>query len=79
MLEQHPDLVILDIKLPDTDRFLLTRNILELAPSTAVVATSAGSIPDERQRALAAGCVDYIEKPYRFLEMVEYLDRFSNP
>ena len=61
----HPHLVLLDIQLPGLDGLGLMR-LLKSNPDTAgipVVALSAHARHEDRQAALAAGCVDYIAKP----------------
>lgn len=59
------DLVLMDIQMPGTDGLTLTRE-LRSDPSTrelAIVAVSAYARPEDRERALAAGCDDYLPKP----------------
>ena len=61
----RPHLVLLDIQLPGLDGLGLMR-LLKANPETAgipVVALSAHARPEDRQAALAAGCVEYIAKP----------------
>ena len=61
----RPHLVLLDIQLPGLDGLGLMR-LLKSNPDTAgipVVALSAHARREDRQAALAAGCVDYIAKP----------------
>jgi two-component system cell cycle response regulator len=65
MQEQVPDLVLMDIQLPGMDGLSLTRK-LRAEPSMRnlrVVALTAYAMPDDRQRALDAGCDAYIAKP----------------
>jgi len=62
---RHPDLLLLDIQIPGRDGFAL----LEAARNTEgdqplkVVALSAGSAPDERERIQAAGFDGFLPKP----------------
>jgi PAS domain S-box-containing protein len=61
----HPDLVLMDIQLPETDGLELTRQ-LKSRPATSglmVVALTARALEGDTARILAAGCDGYIAKP----------------
>ena len=58
-----PDIILMDIRLPDLDGYKATRQILRERPGTKVIAQTAYAAQDDRQKALDAGCVDYISKP----------------
>ncbi len=66
ILKTHrPDLIIMDILLPDMNGLEATKKIKE-NPETReipVVAVTAYVIGGDRERALAAGCVEFIRKP----------------
>ena len=60
-----PTLVLLDIQLPTMDGYDVAR-ALRLIPAlrdTPIVAVTSYAMPGDRERALAAGCTGYIEKP----------------
>jgi two-component system, cell cycle response regulator DivK len=62
---ERPDLILMDLRMPVLDGYETTRR-LKADPALAtipVVALSAQAMPQERERALAAGCVAHIEKP----------------
>ncbi|MBG6082026.1 PAS domain S-box-containing protein [Rubrivivax gelatinosus] len=66
--ELQPDLILLDMQLPDIDGHEVMRR-LRAQPATAttpVVALSANAMPEEIQRALSAGMIDYWTKPLDF-------------
>lgn len=73
MLPLEPDLILMDIGLPDMDGLALTRLIRRERPEVPIIAVSAHSLPEDRARCLAAGCTDTIGKPFAFQEMVRYL------
>lgn len=57
-----PDLVILDIELPDTDGFFVTRQLKALPRPPLVVLLSIHSDDLSRQRGAQAGCDGFVEK-----------------
>lgn len=63
--EQQPDVILMDMALRGMDGFEITR-ALKQNPNTAsipVVALTAYAGEQDRQRALAAGCVGFVAKP----------------
>ncbi len=59
-----PDLVLLDIQLPDRDGVEVLKDIRrELGTSLPVLAVSASVMPDDVQRVLASGFDGFITKP----------------
>ena len=63
---ERPRMILLDLMMPGLDGFQVTRQ-LKGDPATAgipIVAVSAMARPDDREAALAAGCNDFIRKPF---------------
>lgn len=62
----HPDLIIMDVEMPELDGLAATRKIRELADFAAVpiVAVSAYGADQYRERAIAAGCTEYVATPF---------------
>lgn len=56
-------LVLMDIKMPNMDGYEATRIIKSLNPEAKVIAQTALSAYDAKERALEAGCDDFITKP----------------
>jgi CheY-like chemotaxis protein len=67
-------LVLMDIRMPNTDGYEATRMIKEKRPNLPIIAQSANAILEERNRALQAGCDDYITKPIYKEEFKTILD-----
>jgi len=75
-LDIRPDLILLDMQLPDCDGFEVLRR-LRAEPATAhipCIALSANAIPEEIERALGAGLSDYWTKPLDFKAFMASLD-----
>ena len=61
----NPDVVLLDIQLPGMDGFEVL-NIIRKLPkliNIPIIAVTSHAMTGDRERMLAAGCNDYIEKP----------------
>ena len=77
---EKPDLILMDMNLPELDGWEATRQV-KAAPETAavpVIALTAHALSGDKERALAAGCTDYHTKPVelpRLLEQIEALLR----
>jgi CheY-like chemotaxis protein len=73
----EPDLVLLDIRLPDGDGFEILEQMkqsgqIERVP---VVMVSAHSTPSTRLRALAEGAAGYVTKPFTGTELLSAVER----
>lgn len=71
-----PALVLLDIQLPGMDGYAVARALRQIDAMRAIpiVAVTSYAMPGDREKALAAGCTGYIEKPIdpgTFAEEVE--------
>jgi len=64
--QENPDLVTLDIKLPDGNGIELLKEIIELHPGTPVIMITAFGVVDVAVQALRLGAYDFIEKPINF-------------
>jgi len=62
---EKPDLIVMDIQLPDIDGLEATRRIRasEADGGIPIVALTSYAMVGDKERALAAGCTGYIEKP----------------
>jgi len=64
-IKEKPDLIIMDIQLPDIDGLEATKRIRasEADGDIPIIALTSYAMMGDRERALAAGCTGYIEKP----------------
>ena len=63
--DTQPDLILMDINMPDMDGYTLTAKIKGLPGfgSIPIVALTANVMRGDREKSLEAGCDGYIEKP----------------
>jgi two-component system, cell cycle response regulator DivK len=72
-----PDLILVDINLPDIDGTEVTAR-LKAEPSLAhipVIALTANAMPGDRERFLACGCNGYISKPITKNELLNTVEQ----
>ena len=61
----HPDLdlILMDIQLPGTNGYVLTKEIRKFNASVVIIAQTAFALAGDREKALEAGCNDHVTKP----------------
>lgn len=60
---ESPDLILMDVQLPDIDGIEATRRIRKKNSSTPIIAVTSYAMVGDDVKALAAGCNGYITKP----------------
>jgi CheY-like chemotaxis protein/nitrogen-specific signal transduction histidine kinase len=58
------DLVLMDLKMPLMDGYEATRKIREFNNDVIIIAETAHALSGDKEKAIAAGCNDYISKPF---------------
>jgi len=74
-LSRHPDLILLDLRMPDMDGFEVARRLRAhpAGQTCKIIAVSASVQSDVRQNSLAAGCNEFLSKPVIFEELQRVL------
>jgi len=70
------DLVLMDIKMPDLDGYKATKYIKEIRNDLPVIAQTAYAFTSDREKALAAGCDDYISKPIDSAKLLALIAKY---
>ncbi len=61
----EPDIILLDIQLPQMDGYTIARKLREIesVKTTPIIAVTSYAMPGDREKALQSGATGYIEKP----------------
>lgn len=76
--EIRPDLILMDIQLPEISGFDITRN-LKAEPDLRdipVIAVTAFAMKDDEEKILKAGCEAYISKPISIIPFLQTIEKF---
>lgn len=76
--DESPDLILMDIRMPDMDGIDATRIIKEVNPNVPIIALSAYALADSIKMAKDAGCDDFIAKPFKVEEFLAILERYTS-
>ncbi len=74
---QLPDLILLDITLPDMDGFAAARQIRQnpKTHSIPILATTGRTSYKDQEECLQSGCNDYLSKPYTHKQLVSRIEK----
>jgi len=73
--ETKPDVILMDINMPDMDGITATENIRRDFPHTQIIILSVQSDPNYMRRAMLAGARDFLTKPPSVDEMISAIRR----
>lgn len=81
MTEQEtPDLILMDLSLPRMDGWTVAKAI-KARPEQKdipIIALTAHAMTGDKERALAAGCDDYLTKPIDMMQLINKLNTYLN-
>jgi two-component system cell cycle response regulator DivK len=74
----RPDLILMDINMPDMDGYTLTSKIKTIPgfERVPILALTANVMRGDRERTLEAGCDGYIQKPLDVDQLIREIERF---
>jgi two-component system, cell cycle response regulator DivK len=74
----HPDLILMDINMPDMDGYTLTAKIKSLPgfERVPIVALTANVMRGDKEKTLEAGCDGYIQKPLDIDQLTREIEKF---
>ena len=69
------DLILMDLKMPVMDGLKTTREIRKIDKNIPIIALTAFAMEDDREKAIEAGCNDYISKPVSNEKLIEIIHK----
>ena len=79
LCKENPDIdfVLMDIKMPELNGYEATKKIREFNKDIIIIAQTSSAFLGDREKAITAGCNDYITKPYSQIDLTELLKKWS--
>jgi hypothetical protein len=77
--KQNPDvdIIMMDIRIPGMNGYQTTREIRKFNKDVVIIAQTAFAMEEDREKALTAGCNDYISKPIQLDKFKTILQQFN--
>lgn len=78
LCKDNPDMdfVLMDIKMPKLNGYEATKLIRQFNKDIVIFAQTAFALPGDREKAIEAGCNDYISKPYSQAELTGLIEKY---
>lgn len=74
--DEKPDLILMDIRMPEMNGLDATRIIKEIDHQTPVIALSAYAFEENIREAKAAGCDEFMAKPFKVENLIEMVRKY---
>ncbi|MEW6011256.1 response regulator [Methanobacterium alkalithermotolerans] len=75
-LNTSPDLILMDIQLPDFDGFEVTKRIRKSNNSIPIIALTSYAMVGDKEKALKSGFTGYVEKPINIDTIMDEIEKF---
>jgi len=69
------DLILMDIQMPEMNGYEATRQIRQFNTKVIIIALTAFALTGDKEKAMEAGCSDYISKPVKIAELQELIQK----
>ncbi|HAG15703.1 MAG TPA: response regulator [Bacteroidales bacterium] len=78
LFKAHPkiDLVLMDLKIPGMNGYEITEELKKIRAEVPIIAQTAYALSGDREKAMAAGCDEYIKKPIIKEELYRLMENF---
>lgn len=70
------DIILMDLQMPEMNGYEATKQIKALFPAMTIIAQTAFAMSDDKERAMEAGCDDYLAKPIRSKDLLETVQKY---
>jgi len=70
------DLILMDIQMPEMNGYKATQQIRQFNKEVVIIAQTAYGLTGDREKALEAGCNDYISKPINKVELMTLIQKY---
>ena len=70
------DLVLMDLQMPEMNGYAATKILKDKYPQLTIVAQTAFAMSDDREKALDAGCDDYLAKPIKSKDLLSMVGKY---
>ena len=72
---EHPDLILMDLKMPRMDGLTATKQIKGMLPNLPIVALTANAFDTDRHQAMEAGCDAFLAKPVSAADCLQTIEK----
>ncbi len=70
------DLVLMDIQMPEMNGYEAVQEIRKFNPRVVIIAQTAYALKGDREKAMRAGCTDYLAKPIKKAELIALISNY---
>lgn len=74
--EKNMDLVLMDLQMPEMNGYEATQLLKVKYPDLPVIAQTAFAMSDDREKAIDAGCDDYLAKPIKSKDLLNITEKY---